>query len=149
LNFKEILLFLLGIVFALFAFALVFGTIATYETEQVFHTSDTILIVVGIVLLGLALWLCTRIIQKSKQRKADQQENQILKLAAQYGGRITATEIAMNTSLSIEKAKNILDAFVHRKIALLKLSDNGTYVYEFIELLSQEDKRTSKGIYET
>jgi type VI protein secretion system component VasK len=148
LNFKETLLFLLGIVFALIALLFVVGAFATFEDEHSFQTSDAILLVVTIVILGLAVWICIRSIQKSKLRKGDQQENQILKLTAQYGGRITATEIAMNTTLSIEKAKSILDAFVDRKIAILKLSDNGTYVYEFFELLSQEEKRIAKGIYE-
>jgi uncharacterized protein (UPF0333 family) len=148
LNFKETLLFLLGIIFAVIAFIFVIGTVATYETELVFQTTDAILFIVGIVFLGIAFWICIRAIQKSKLRKREQQDIQILKLTAQYGGRITATEIAMSTSLSIDKAKSILDGYVHRKIALLKLSDNGTYVYEFFEFLSQEEKRVAKGIFE-
>jgi len=61
----------------------------------------------------------------------EEQRKAILKLAQTKGGTVTVSEIVLGTSLSLEEAEEILQYFVAKGYADMRLSDAGAIVYEF------------------
>jgi len=72
-------------------------------------------------------------------------EKLILKLAAANKGYITASEISLNSDLSLDDAAKLLDKLKAKGACILRVSDNGTYVYQF-ELLSFHDKQHAERV---
>jgi TM2 domain-containing membrane protein YozV len=62
-------------------------------------------------------------------------EDQILNLAQEKNGRITATDVAMNTELTIEEADKLLKKLAESSYVSMEVSDKGVIYYEFVELI--------------
>ena len=58
-------------------------------------------------------------------------ENTILKLARKFRGQLTPLELAANSSLSLEEADKSLENFVRKGYANMRVTDEGTIIYEF------------------
>jgi TM2 domain-containing membrane protein YozV len=65
-------------------------------------------------------------------------ERVILRLAKQNKGIITASEVALEASISIEEAKKDLDALVSKGFAELRVRKSGTLVYTLPELMDSD-----------
>jgi TM2 domain-containing membrane protein YozV len=65
-------------------------------------------------------------------------ERVILRLAKQNKGIITASEVALEASISIEEAKRDLDALVSKGFAELRVRKSGTLVYTLPELMDSD-----------
>ncbi|MCE5170606.1 hypothetical protein LQV63_14920 [Paenibacillus profundus] len=85
---------------------------------------------------------------KRRRRKQEELESATLVLAASHGGRLTPAELAMYTRISVQKASSLLEHFVKQKAAILKIADNGTYVYEFDGLLNDREKAEAQSLKE-
>ncbi|WP_019121499.1 phage holin family protein [Brevibacillus massiliensis] len=144
---KEWTMLVIGIVLCLFGLLLLIGALASDSDFTQFGELVSLL-VLAILPLVLGIWLCITARKRTKRRKADELENRILQLAQQLGGSLTAAELAMHTSVSFSEAQRILDAFVKMKIAFIKISDNGTMIYEFEGLISQVDKQRAQSLKE-
>ena len=70
-------------------------------------------------------------LNKTPEADSEEQHKEILKLAQAKGGTATVSEIALGTSLSLEEAEEILQYFVSKGYANMRLNDNGAIVYEF------------------
>jgi len=70
-------------------------------------------------------------LNKTPKADPEAQHKEILKLAQAKGGTATISEIALATSLSLEEAEEILQYFVAKGYANMRLNDNGAIVYEF------------------
>jgi hypothetical protein len=73
-------------------------------------------------------------------------EAEILRLAIQHGGRLTAVEVATALALPAETAKATLDAMAERELADLEITDRGVIVYSFHEARHLGDKHSARGI---
>lgn len=62
-------------------------------------------------------------------------EDQILQLAQKKEGKITATDVAMNTELTIEEADKLLKKLAESSYVSMEISEKGIIYYEFIELI--------------
>ena len=82
--------------------------------------------------------------KKAKRKKGEFMEKKILRLASRKNGRITAYELAMNSSLSVEKAKEHLDQMYAKGIMELKVADEGVIVYELRDVLSPASKMNAR-----
>jgi len=60
-------------------------------------------------------------------------EKEILRVAKAEGGRVTPALIALQTSLSTERAEEILHKMVKRNFALMQITSEGRLEYEFPE----------------
>ncbi|OPA73580.1 hypothetical protein BVG16_27595 [Paenibacillus selenitireducens] len=113
--------------------------------------SVLIILIVAIVAIA-AYYAYSKYTKKQKaQHLADQEqqnhnEKLILKLAAEKKGYITAAEISLNSNLSLDDASKMLDDLKAKGACILRVSDNGTYVYQFDMLISQNDKLYSERI---
>jgi TM2 domain-containing membrane protein YozV/predicted transcriptional regulator len=65
-------------------------------------------------------------------------EHIILRLAKQNKGIITASELALESGLSMEEAKKALDTLVSKGFAELRVRKTGTLVYAFPELMDSD-----------
>jgi TM2 domain-containing membrane protein YozV len=65
-------------------------------------------------------------------------ERIILKIAKQNKGILTASEVALETNISLEEAKKDLDALVDKGLAELRVRQTGTLVYTIPELMDSD-----------
>ncbi len=66
-------------------------------------------------------------------------EKEILKLARNEGGTVTPALAALHTTLSIEKAEEVLQSFVKKNFAVMRVTDDGRVEYEFPEFRRRID----------
>jgi hypothetical protein len=73
-------------------------------------------------------------------------EAEILKMAMQQKGKLTAVEVATALALPPESAKASLDALVTREVADLEITDAGVLVYTFHDAKHAGGKDSSRGL---
>jgi hypothetical protein len=73
-------------------------------------------------------------------------ESEILRLAGQHGGRLTAVEVASDMAISPEAAKEALDSLALREVADLEVTDSGVIVYAFHDVRHLQEKPHAKGV---
>lgn len=83
-------------------------------------------------------------------RKAQLREQtlgaEILRLAGEHGGRLTAVEVATHLALTPEAAKEALDALTVRGHADLEVTEAGVLVYSFYDVRHLGGKSSAKGL---
>jgi hypothetical protein len=111
-----------------------------------------LVLVVGFPLLGAAL-LARRHATVHRRRgertiRLRQQtiESELLKLAAEKGGRLTAVELAMHLAITPEAATEALDRLALRGQADYEVTDAGVIVYSFHDIMHLGGKHTAKGV---
>ncbi|HIE51771.1 MAG TPA: hypothetical protein EYP85_08430 [Armatimonadetes bacterium] len=84
------------------------------------------------------------------QALAKELETTLLRLAAERDGTLTATDVAMNTDLSLTQAGEVLDALHVRGLVQMDVHDDGVITYTFPELAHQaeETRRRETGTEE-
>lgn len=73
-------------------------------------------------------------------------EAEVMKLAIEQRGKLTAIEVATALALPEDETKVALDAMVEREIADIEITDEGVLVYTFQSAKELGSKGTSKGI---
>ncbi len=78
--------------------------------------------------------------------KLNEQEKQslVLKTAKKNKGRLTIAELTMETALSLDESKSILESMCTAGVAELQITDGGSLVYVFTGLLTDKEKDTAK-----
>ena len=71
-------------------------------------------------------------------------ERTVLAEAKSGGGRLTVTELAANTDLSLAEAEAILEKLCHTGIAQMRFTDDHQPVYAFPGLMSTAEKAQAK-----
>jgi hypothetical protein len=75
-------------------------------------------------------------------------EAEVLRLAAERGGRLTLVEIVTEMAVPSEAAQQALDALVHREIADIAVTDSGVLVYTFHDVERIGEKSHARGVLE-
>ena len=73
-------------------------------------------------------------------------EAEVMKLAIQQAGKLTALEVATALALPEDETKRAMDAMVERELADIEITDDGVIVYTFDSAKRLGNKRTSRGI---
>jgi hypothetical protein len=73
-------------------------------------------------------------------------EAEVMKLAINQRGKLTAIEVATALALPEDETKAALDAMVEREIADIEITDEGVIVYTFQSARQLGSKDTSRGI---
>jgi hypothetical protein len=73
-------------------------------------------------------------------------EAEILRLALQHAGKLTAVEVAQLLAIPPEAAKASLDSLVEREVADLEITDAGVIVYAFHDAKNIGGKQSARGI---
>ena len=72
-------------------------------------------------------------------REKEPVERVILKLAKSNKGILTASELALSADISMEEAKNALEAMVNKGFAELRVRQSGTIVYTIPDLMDTDE----------
>jgi cadmium resistance protein CadD (predicted permease) len=85
----------------------------------------------GILPLVGGVWLYKRVRQAATRRTIDDSEKIVLRLAKRHQGVLTVVEVTVNSTLSVEQAKETLDQLNLKGFNEMEVSDAGILVYKF------------------
>lgn len=68
---------------------------------------------------------------KKRQEGLEKAERTLLRMAHKYGGMLTTTIVAMETDMTLDEARHLLDVMVTKRAADTEVDDNGTVIYRF------------------
>ena len=106
-------------------------------------------LVVGVffVIFGSLLWVLSKKLEESAQLvRYRWQQNRVVRLAQQRGGRLTITEAAAEVGLAIEEVDEILKRMADSGFVEVEITDSGMIVYRFPEVLYAHEKDRSRGV---
>ncbi|GAA0306580.1 hypothetical protein GGQ92_001821 [Gracilibacillus halotolerans] len=150
--FFQIIAGLIGAAAILFSITFLLGAVTALITKSSTPTSIAGLIIGAIILIitpaviGFILLKWAFTAHKIERRKLNKKERMVLQLAEDRGGRLTLTELAMETPLTLEEAKDLLDEWAIKGYATIKISEKGTLVYHFYDSLTIKEKQDAKGV---
>ncbi len=67
---------------------------------------------------------------------------QLFKLAQRLGGRLTVSDIVIETGLGVEEAERFIEAMVDNSHVRMDIDDNGMVVYDFPEIIARRERKT-------
>ena len=119
-------------------------------------TLAALVLTIGLPLLGAGLLLRSHYAEQARLsgRKALLRQQtldaEILRLATERDGRLTAVEVAMALAIRPEEATKALDVLAVRGQADFELTEDGLLVYSFYDIrqLGDKDKASSEGLHE-
>ena len=94
-------------------------------------TDGVLTVLLGIVPLVGGVWRYKRVRQAVTRRAVDDSEKIVLRLAQRRQGVLTVVEVAANSTLSVEQAKETLDQLNLKGFNEMDVSDAGILVYKF------------------
>lgn len=100
----------------------------------------------GIALLTAPFRRGARLSQRRESLRQQTYESEILRLAAQRQGRLTAVELVTEFAITPEKANQLLESLMVRQLADVEVTDSGVVVYVFHDVRHLADKPHAKGI---
>jgi hypothetical protein len=76
--------------------------------------------------------------EESRRTILASREKEVLRLAKQRGGELTVPEIVSETSMNTEEADEIMRELVVKRYVDMKITNQGTVIYEFFELVKDK-----------
>ena len=99
------------------------------------------------VIFGSLLWILAKKLDAAAHLvRYRRQQSRVVRLARQRGGRLTVTETAADTGLTVEEASEILKRLADGGFVEVEITDSGLIVYRFPEVLFAHEKRWSRGV---
>jgi len=115
-------------------------------------TLAALALTVGLPAVGAALLVRShhaeraRLVGRRAQLRSQTMDAEILRLAGERGGRLTAVEVATELAVTPEAAKDALDALCVRGHAEIEVSDAGLLVYGFYDVRHLGGKSSARGV---
>jgi hypothetical protein len=100
----------------------------------------------GIALLSGRFSKRRQLAARREKLRAQTFESEILRLAAQRQGRLTAVEVMTEFAVPLEEANALLESLVVRELADIEVTDSGVVVYAFHDVRHLGDKSKAKGL---
>ena len=111
------------------------------------HQFQAFAIGVTQVIFGSLLWILAKKLDAAAHLvRYRRQQNRVVRLAQQRGGRLTVTEAAAETGLTVEEAGEILKRMAEGGFVEVEITDSGMIVYRFPEVLFAHEKHWSRGV---
>lgn len=99
------------------------------------------------VIFGSLLWILAKKLDAAAHLvRYRRQQSRVVRLARQRGGRLTVTETAADTGLTVEEASEILKRLADGGFVEVEITDSGLIVYRFPEVLFAHEKNWSRGV---
>lgn len=115
-------------------------------------TLGALALTVGLPATGAALLARSHFVERSRldgrkaQLRRQTVDAEILRLAGELDGRLTAVEIATRLALTPEAAKEALDELSVRGHADIQVTDSGVLVYDFYDVRHLGQKSSARGV---
>ena len=123
---------------------MLWGLFSKFEQRQY---EDPLSVGVAFVILGGLLWFLSHRLDESAQLVRDRsRQNSVIRLARERGGKLTVTETAADTGITMEEADRILRDLTEGGYVEMEVSDSGMVVYRFPEIVFANEKSRSKGV---
>ena len=123
---------------------MLFGLFRIFEENR---WEDPLSVGVAFVVMGALLWLSSRKLDEAAQLvRYRRQQNKLVRLARQRQGRLTVTESAAETGMTIEECEQILKKMADGGYVEVEVTDSGLMVYRFPEVLFGHEKMWSRSI---
>jgi hypothetical protein len=87
-----------------------------------------------------------RLARRKEELRRQTVESEILRLAEQRGGKLTAVEVASEMAISPETAKDALDSLALRELAEIEITDSGLIVYALRDVRHLAEKPHARGV---
>jgi hypothetical protein len=134
MRFGERLALAVAVLIGLFGFVMIAGVlIGTLEgTSKYSARTDLVLaFLLGILPLAAGAFLFWRVRRAVAQRKWEETEGAVLKVARERQGVVSAVDVAADCGMSLEQAEEILARLQRRGFSEMDVLDSGTVVYRF------------------
>ena len=123
---------------------MLWGLFSKFEQRQY---EDPLSVGVAFVILGGFLWFLSHRLDESAQLvRYRSRQNSVIRLARDRGGKLTVTETAADTGITMEEADRILRDLADGGYVEMEVSDSGMVVYRFPEILFADEKSQSRGV---
>ena len=123
---------------------MIFGLIDRIEYQQ---GMDLFSVGVTLVILGALLWILSKKLDEAAQMvRYRRQQNRIVRLAQERGGRLTVVEAAADIGLTVEEVEEVLKRMADGGYVEIEVTDSGLVVYRFPEILYAHEKHWSRGV---
>ena len=123
---------------------MLYGLFRIFEENR---WEDPLSVGVALVVMGALLWGGARKLDEAAQLvRYRRQQNRIVRLARQRQGRLTVTETAAETAMTVEESEEILKKLADSGYVEVEISDSGMMVYRFPEVLFSHEKMWSRSI---
>lgn len=137
--------FLFGAVSAVIGlFFLVSGIMIMLQDE--IRTGLTVALLFGVFPLIIGGWFLSWAFREARQNDENKLEKIVIALAVMQGGKITPTEVALQSDCSIEEAEVEMDALYARGLFDLQLTEEGVTVYRYKAMLNIGGKDNAQDI---
>ncbi|MBA3533830.1 MAG: hypothetical protein H0T73_18080 [Ardenticatenales bacterium] len=123
-----ILVVALGLCAACLSLSIAFDTEVPSSTSQSYLFCFVLIALPMIVSGAASLWYGVR---QRAQEKAKQLQRFILDLASKNNGAVTATELALHSTMPLDQAQDYLDTLAARGVCRMELAENGTTCFVF------------------
>ena len=112
------------------------------------HTPLPVLAAMTVFFAGITAagaWLGVRNLRRARPSEMSEfdREQVILRLATKSDGRVTVAEVAARCRMTVADAKTALEKMCTHGVAEVLFTDEGSIVYEFKGLLTEEERRTA------
>ena len=98
-------------------------------------------------IFGSLLWMLAKKLDAAAHLvRYRRQQNRVVRLAHKRNGRLTVTETAADTGLTVEEAAEILKRLADGGFVEVEITDSGLIVYRFPEVLFAHEKQWSRGV---
>lgn len=114
--------------------------------KEEIRTGLTVALLFGIFPLAVGSWFLSWAFKEAKQNNERSLDKTVIALAIAHGGKITPTEVALQSDCSIEEARIELDLLYTKGLFDLQLSEEGVTVYRYKEMLTIEGKGNAQDI---
>ena len=100
----------------------------------------------GVALLARHFGAGKRLAARRDILRRQTMDAEILRLAAEHGGKLTVVDVVTAMALTPPMAKDALDALMRADMADMEVTDSGVLVYRFHDVEHLPEKSRSKGI---
>lgn len=111
------------------------------------HVVDQFSVGVALTIFGGLLWILAKRLDAAAQLvRYRRHQNRIVRLARDRGGRLTVTETAADSGLTVEESADILKRLADGGFVEVEITDSGLVVYRFPEVVYGHEKPWSRGV---
>lgn len=111
------------------------------------HVVDQFSVGVALAIFGSLLWILAKRLDAAAQLvRYRRQQNRLVRLAREQGGRLTVTDAAADANLTVEEAEEILKRLADGGYVEIEVTDSGLMVYRFPEIIYAHEKHWSRGV---
>jgi hypothetical protein len=131
---SEKLLLAVATLLALFGLVMILGStinLADQKPHESVASDAAVLLLAGILPLALGVWLFWRTLTGASRRAFEAREQAVVHVASRHRGVVTVPQVAEESGMTLEQAKEVLDRLYHKSFNEMTLSDSGEIIYRF------------------